>query len=328
MINGLRIALFIAGCCLASVPARAGHKLVADLTFAGMCDASAGVTLGSNLIAVANDEDNLLRVYRAEEGGAPIQNMDVSRFVAAAGKSPETDLEGAAWLGDRIYWIGSHSRNREGKYREPRHVFFATKVEPAASGPRLVLAGACYRDLLLDLVSDARLQPFGLLAASTRPPKTRDALNIEGLSATPDGHLLLGFRNPIPKGRALLVPLLNPAEVVAGRRARLGDPVLLDLGGLGVRDLGLWSDRNYILAGPWDSEKKFRLFTWKGGGDKPKKVTDLDFPKHFTPEALVFHPGREEFQILSDDGTLKIQGLDCKRSPPEQRRFRGMWVKP
>jgi hypothetical protein len=31
-------------------------------------------------------------------------------------------------------------------------------------------------------------------------------LNIEGLAATPDGQLLIGFRNPLSEGKALLLP--------------------------------------------------------------------------------------------------------------------------
>jgi hypothetical protein len=314
---------------LAASSAFGEHAIRERLIYTGMCDASGGVAIGTNLLAVANDEDNVLRIYRADVGGPPVQLFDVSLFLGAVGKFPETDLEGATWLGDKIFWIGSHSRNRDGKYRSHRHVFFATRAEPSAGGVRLEPAGLCYHDLLFDLAGDPGLQPFDLMAASQRQPKAAGALNIEGLCPTPDGHLLLGFRNPIPKGRALLVPLLNPEEVVLkGQRARLGDPILLDLDGLGVRDLGLWHERYYILAGPYDHEKKFRLYTWEGGDKKPKPVNDLDFPKHFTPEALVFYPGREDFQILSDDGTLKIQGLDCKHAPVEERRFHAMWVKP
>ena len=291
-----------------------------------MCDASGGAAIGTNLVAVADDEDSVLRLYRCDQGGPPVRMVDVSPFLGAEGKFPETDLEGACWLGDKIFWIGSHSQNREGKFRPNRRVFFATRVESSAAGPTLVPAGSCYHGLLFDLLDDPRLEAYELGIASTRAPKSAGALNIEGLCATPEGHLLIGFRNPIPKGRALVVPMLNPEEVIGGRPARFGDPILLDLGGMGIRDMGRRDDLYYILAGPFDHEKVFRLYTWKGVGKKPKPVKDLNFPKHFTPEALVFYPGREDFLVLSDDGTLKIQGIDCKRAPVEQRSFHAMWI--
>jgi hypothetical protein len=327
MIQTLRIVVLGLGWLLAAAPVCA-HRVQVRLSFAGMCDASAGVPIGTNLVAVADDENNILRLYLADAGGAPVQALDVSGFLGAVGKFPETDLEGATWLGDKIFWIGSHGRNREGKSRPNRQVFFATKVEQDATGPRLVPEGRCYHDLLLDLLSDSRLSSVNLLVATMRAPKLPGALNIEGLCATSEGHLLIGFRNPIPKGRGLLVPLLNPEQVISGQRARLGDPILLDLGGLGVRDMGLWKDSYYILAGSYNQEKKPRLYTWTGPGQTPIRVRDLDFPKHFTPEALVFMPDRERFLILSDDGTLKTQGIDCKLAPVAQRRFHGAWVEP
>ena len=44
------------------------------------------------------------------------------------------------------------------------------------------------------LCYDPRLKPFNLARASTLPPKERGALNIEGLCATPQQQLLIGFQ--------------------------------------------------------------------------------------------------------------------------------------
>jgi hypothetical protein len=52
-------------------------------------------------------------------------------------------------------------------------------------------------------------------------------------------------RNPIPGKRALLVPLENPEEVVDGRAAKLGTPILLPLGGLGVRNIEYFEARRW-----------------------------------------------------------------------------------
>ena len=46
-------------------------------------------------------------------------------------------LSGAAWLGDRIFWIGSHGRNRDGKYRASRHRFFAVRILGEVTPERL-----------------------------------------------------------------------------------------------------------------------------------------------------------------------------------------------
>src|SRR6185436_16331903 len=108
---------------------------------------------------------------------------------------------------------------------------------------RLAPVGRPYQNLLLDLVREPSLKRFKLGKASALAPKSAGALNIEALCSTPGQHLLIGFRNPIPERRALIVPLLNPNELIEGKRARFGEPILLDLGGLGIRDLGYWEGR-------------------------------------------------------------------------------------
>jgi hypothetical protein len=305
-----------------------------QVSYHGMCDASAGVAVGKGLFAVGNDEDNTLRVYRAgtgtgTEGGSPVTSTDLSTFLRVETKFPESDLEGAAWLGRHVFWITSHGRNREGKYRESRHRFFATTVEETGDTVRLAPTGVPYRRLLRDLTHDGRFAQFHLSEASKLPPKHPAALNIEGLCATPEGSLLIGFRNPIPFGRALLVPLLNPEHVILGLPAQLGSPILLNLGGQGIRDLGYWSGKYVIVAGSADAEGVSRLFLWEGLGKEPSLLAGVDF-RDFNPEALVIYPeNTRAFQVLSDDGTKLFGDVECKKlTNPKDRRFRSVWVTP
>ena len=178
-------------------------------------------------------------MYRSDRGGPPIKEFDCNAFLEVQGKSLEADLEAGARIGDRVFWMGSHGRNKHGKERSNRCRFFATDIRVAGGEVTLTPVGKPYKDLLDDLVRDPRFDSFHLADAAQFTPKAADALNIEGLSATPDGHLLIGFRNPIPQGKALLIPLLNPNEVVDGKTARFGPAILLDLGGLGIRDIAL-----------------------------------------------------------------------------------------
>jgi len=297
----------------------------------GCCDASAAVAVNSNLFLVADDEGNALRVYRRDQSGGPLQAFQAGPFLHVDPHKPETDLEGAARIGDRIYWITSHGRNREGEERESRHRFFATSFAVNGQGQvELKTVGRPYARLLNDLLREPRLRQFNLLTSSLLPPKARNGLNIEGLCATTKGELLIGFRNPIPNEQALLVPLQNPAELLEGKPAKFGDPILLDLGGRGVRDLALSGDRILIIGGPHDGKGNFHIYEWRGGSDKPRKIPDTRF-KGANPEALVVYPGfpPDEFQVLSDDGTRKIGEEDCKRlQDPNRKAFRSFWVEP
>src|SRR4051812_47763733 len=122
------LVLILCGFALWTCAGAAARKTVSDETiFRGMCDASAAVALDDDLFAVANDEDNTIRVYHAAKGGPPVSSVDLSAFLRVDPKFPETDLEGAAWLGDRIFWMASHGRNHDGKFRASRDRFFATR---------------------------------------------------------------------------------------------------------------------------------------------------------------------------------------------------------
>jgi len=296
----------------------------------GCCDASAGVAVSSNLFIMANDEDNLLRVYNSERPGSYVQSFAAGSFLRVDPRKPEADIEGAARDGDRIYWITSHGRNRSGEARESRHRFFATTFRLNAQGRvELKAIGQPYIRLLNDLLIEPRLSKFKLPAASSRAPKDQGGLNIEGLCTTTNGQLLIGFRNPIPDERALLVPLQNPAELLTGRRAKFGDPILLDLGGLGVRDLAWSNGRCLIIAGPYDGKGHFHLYDWDGHSPAPRKIPDTHF-RGLNPEALLAYPGApaNEFQILSDDGARKMAGEDCKKLiDPTRKSFRSFWIR-
>lgn len=296
----------------------------------GCCDASAGVAVSSNLFLVANDEDNLLRVYRRDQSGPAVQAFQTGAFLHVDPRRPESDIEGAARVGDRIYWITSHGRNRQGEVRESRHRFFATTTKVTEQGRvELRALGRPYARLLNDLITDARFAKFRLGAAALLAPKEPGGLNIEGLCATPEGELLIGFRNPIPGERALIVPLKNPGELLEGKPARFGDPMLLDLGGRGVRDLARVGGRYWIIGGSFEGGGKFHLYSWAGGTSAAHKIPEAKF-KGANPEALIAYPGTPEgeFQILSDDGTRQIAGEDCKLiKDPARKWFRSFWLR-
>jgi hypothetical protein len=182
-------------------------------------------------------------------------------------------------------------------------------------------------NLLADLLRDPRLRRFGLDRASRLPPKAAGGLNIEGLCATPENTLLIGFRNPLPQNRALIVPMLNPVEVINGRMARFGDPLLLDLGGRGIREIVRWGKRYVIVGGAYDGNENSKLFEWTGGSAEPRELSSITFT-NFNPEAIIVYPDAEKpFQVLSDDGTVLINGVACKTiANANLKKFRAVWV--
>jgi hypothetical protein len=307
----------------------AGEKsaLLRPTVYSGEGDASGAVAVTSNLFLVADDEDNSLRLYRNNVGGPPIKEFDCNAFLELRGKSLEADLEAGARIGDRAFWIGSHGRNKNGKERPNRCRFFATDLSVAAGEVMVRPVGKPYKGLLDDLIRDARFEAFHFAAAARLTPKEAGALNIEGLSATPEGHLLIGFRNPIPQGKALLIPLLNPNEVVEGKTALFDAAIELDLSGLGIRDMAYDQGTYIISAGPYDSGGPFRFYRWAGGGTQPEQILVEDLGDYH-PEAIIIYPdkGLREMQILSDDGKREVDGISNRDLPMGQRTFRSFWI--
>jgi len=324
------------------------------LSHNGLCNASAGLRFGEEMFVVADDEDaapTLLHLYKAGPGGAELAvgRIAVEAVAQVADGSLEMDLEGAARLGPLVFWIGSHSAGEgtgpgpAGAPRPNRQRLFATRLGldsgEKGQGPVVTVepVGRPYQTLLADLEADPRYGPFGLDQAAKRPGKAKDGLNIEGLAATPNGTLLIGFRNPLPGGKALVVPLTNPGAVLAGEAARFGEPVLLELGGLGIRSLEMVNGSLLIVAGPSGPGTPkdgpaipSALYRWNGQFESaPERLrlfgSELGTPL-FNPEAL-FVQG-DSLVLLSDDGKLAIDGKRCEDLPRPQRRFRELRITP
>lgn len=297
-------------------------------SYAGMCDASAGVALDNGCFVVASDEDSLLRVYGRAQPGLPLRCLDLAPLLELEQKAPETDIEGAARLGDLVYWITSHGRNAEGRERANRGRFFATRFRGSGAEQTLELVGKPCKTLLQQIITEPKLAKYDLAEASSQAPKTKNGFNIEGLCDDGRGGLLIGFRNPIPKKQALVVPLLNPGEVVQGSRPRFGDAIELDLAKLGVRDLARFEGRTLILAGPRGGGGRFALYEWGGPGTAPVKL-GASLEEGLTPEAAIFYAdtGWRRIQLLSDDGTRDVDGCACKDlTEPSRKSFRSIWV--
>jgi hypothetical protein len=145
------------------------------MEYLGICETSAGAFIDNKHFVVASDETNRLQIYERGKPAPLANGVDMAGFTGFN----KSDLEGAARIGDRIYWISSHSFNSKGKDIGKRKVFFATKIALAAGKPRTVIGvGKPFKSLRDPLATAAGVKP--------------SELNIEALAATPEGGLLIG----------------------------------------------------------------------------------------------------------------------------------------
>lgn len=308
------------------------QKVGETKVYKGMCDASAAVALNENTFIVANDEDNDLRIFDKNKPNEleRIKLSEIFKGKIYDGDNLEIDLEGATRLGDKIFWIGSHSTSKNGKARPSRQKLFAVKTSPDGKGKFNTLSvGKIYTDLISDLEKDARFKDFKLKEAKSIKPKDIGGLSIEALAATPEGHLLIGFRNPLLggkissekiliNGKSLIVELLNPLEVIEGKPAKFAAPVVLDLDGFGIRGMEYdKSQKRYVIvAGHYFDRQEVnpqntklsesRLYLWSGKiAEKPQYQQKINLIG-FNAETVFVYPQSKKglVEIFSDDGKV------------------------
>lgn len=284
-----------------------------EIIFKGICDGSAAVKLKGDKILVAYDEENALFVFDTS-GGMPtahkdLQDLNLKTFDTEK-PGRESDIEAAAVAGERIWWLGSHSRSKKGKKRPNRRMLFATNIpSPDLKDLKIVEGPLDLKDVLeksdeLELFftiltkEDEEKEKWEEKSAWKQAP-LKGGVSIEGLATSADGGLLLGFRSPLSgktgmSGKALVVKLMPE-----GNTFKVEKTFLLDLGDRGVRDLVNDGAGYMILAGPVERKKDFALYAWNGS-DPPKQIGKL---AGLNAEALV--DLGNQWLILSDDGKVE-----------------------
>lgn len=276
---------------------------------------------------VANDEDQHLRVYDLERGGAVLEELELLSAKDCPDGDREADIEGVATLGAITWWIGSHARDGNGKKRPNRRVLIATRVALKAERLDVELLGVHHSRRTQGLLGAMlQLPTLGrtLSKAERRGPKRDGGFNIEGLAGH-RGALVIGFRNPIVSGRAPIVLLHEPEVLLHEHPPPLRlEGFTIDLGGRGIRSLSRNPDGDGLLvaAGAIDGADDFALYHWSGRPDDAPRRIDVDLGG-LRVESLVPMPNGR-LLALSDDGSTRVGTRRCKDLDPSDRRFRGL----
>jgi hypothetical protein len=340
---------------------------VETLVYRGTSDASAAVAVGQDMFIVADDENNVLRVYKTTKGGLPLFSYDMTEFLNIEPEYPEADIEGATIIGRRIYWISSHGRNKDGKIRPNRYRFFATTVKSKNGNVTIEPVGTPCKTLINDLLKSENVRYLRLdratrFDARELPKKERrklapkeEGLNIEGLCSAPDGKTIyIGFRNPRPvdkmkhRAKAIIIPLMNSDAVIEKNQTPIfGEPILLDLASLGIRSIEYsnFHKAYFIIAGAFDDNPEYAIYRWSGKKESPPVLVKQLNQSDFSPESMITFKNSDEFFVLSDDGSLliKVDGAwECVEGEfrkdgtcqnkylidSEKKTFRGIWLTP
>src|ERR1043165_9524423 len=121
------------------------------------CDGSAVASASGGYFWNGTDEDNILRLYKPGAAAKPLRRIDLNSYlkpeVNKTGRPKEADIEAVARIGNRLYWIGSHGRDKQGRGEPSRHRLFATDLSGQGAAATLVTVGTPFRGLLVAAIA-------------------------------------------------------------------------------------------------------------------------------------------------------------------------------
>ena len=279
-----------------TVRLRFGHDSRAAATHTNL----SAVRLDGRTLWVAGDETATVERLLADDPDRPTEFAEettfrLADFVDLPGDDPdeEADIEGLARTGPFLWAVGSHSlRRRQIKDRhdgakalrrlarvegqDNRQILVRLPIAEVGGVPtpvrEMVVDGVRNRAAALDRRDDLRvlLRDDEHLGPFLPIPGKDNGLDVEGI-AVRDGRVYLGLRGPVLRGWAFVLELRPYEDEDRPGRLRLrrfddGLPYrkhVLDLDGLGVRDLCPDGDDLLVLAGPtMDLDGPVRIYRW------------------------------------------------------------------
>jgi hypothetical protein len=260
------------------------------------------VRVDGRVLWIAGDETATVERLVADDPTAPSEYADERTFRLAdfvdlpgADADEEADIEGIARAGQFLWAVGSHSLRRKQikahhtgdkalkrlakvEGQDNRQILVRLPIadvdglptpmrEIVADGERHHAAQVHRRDQLRTLLrNDDHLAPFLAI------PGKDNGLDVEGIAVIGE-RVYLGLRGPVLRGWAFVLELRPYVDAGEPGRLRLRDfddgrpyrKHVLDLDGLGVRDLCPAGEDLLVLAGPtMDLDGPVRIYRWHG----------------------------------------------------------------
>lgn len=265
-----------------------------------------GIAIDREFAWTVSDEGRTFECLRINEAGFRLEEQyKLDDFFPNLPVGHEADLESVDVFGGRLWLSGSHCRVRREpkeagtldpgfKRRPSRHLLGSIELGGAGkpkrgTGHALPFSG--------EGSLRRRLRKNAYLAGFLNLPSKENGLDIEGLALV-QKRLLLGLRGPVIDSHAIVVSLPRKAALLPED----GKPHLhmLDLGGLGVRDLARDGEAVLIIAGPvTGADGPFRIHRWQpseaGRIERPEMVyewtTTASHPEGLCPFSMDGRPG-------------------------------------
>ncbi len=275
--------------------AKARNKAVMT-RFKNIYEASGVQQMGDGRVVIIEDEKSRAISHVLTLKTEDILQENPLRF-GQKSKSIKTkliDLEGIADdLNDNLFAITSYSHSIRGKLKQSRQRFVRFRIK---------------ENLIVDF------EVFETLGNFIRQKIGVTRINIEAISFDANGKkLLIGLREPLFKGKSLIVVLENPNAIFDSREEpKISDHIIrLDLHGGGIRAMDFNQKLGgYLLANEIkNAEGRFRSRFWFWSGntaDQPREIAidNMENLKNIEGITSICADGEPRILIVSDDGKM------------------------
>lgn len=253
-------------------------------------DNISGMVLTPQFMALATDEGTAIQILPRKQGQYIAHSKGV---ITLSDGQEELDLEGLAWQKPYLYAIGSHSKKRKKAKTNLSNKKNLKRLTPIYDEParNQLFRIKLNRKLEAESIQSLSLMPWikknELLAPFRQIPSKENGIDMEGIAIV-GKHLYIGFRGPVLRGNLtpILKLTLKKGKDFAIKKYKLK---LVNLDGLGIRDMTSLDDQLYLLTGPVNSEpNRYTIRTWDGKTHiEPFKVLKAFHKPKGKPENLV-----------------------------------------
>lgn len=299
-----------------------------SLWHTGMSDASDAIELDNEYYLSADDEIDVVNVYSRTSSGLPLVSYNFGSFLNLPDPAkPEVDTEAGARSpknSDKVYWMGSMSNGKAPFDNKPnRDRIVCTSVIGTGANTSFSFDG--YTALKSAILSwgDTHGYNFTASASAGVDSKTVSGYAAEGMVFGPDSSTLwIGLRAPLvptaTRTKAVIVPILNFENWFnhgnQSGNPTFGNPIELELGGRGIRDIIRLKNGSYIIiaGNPGPDPVTSAIFKWSGiTNENPIQVSALGsgiLNMEGVMEIQDPNPSNTKLQIISDGGDALLYG--------------------